>query len=282
MPWRRPRARSAGRHASGQDAGVPIRAPPPRRRRPRWPRRQPRRRPRRDQDATAADGDPPTTTPEPADSRWSGKKAAREGDRSRKEGPCAGGRPEKKAPAKAAAPKARPPKKQLTAAQVELRDRIRRTLAVQYQQPFNTRDNTAADLIKFCWAFGCQSEVERGDAPGQKVNAITCLCWDLPCGGYHVLAAGRRPHCRPRRLRSARRSCRSSWRCWRWPTSPSTTRSAPGETTRTVADLVESEKLTCRAGADMSLKLIGLSHYVEQATWKNSLDEPWSIEQIVA
>jgi hypothetical protein len=55
-----------------------------------------------------------------------------------------------------------------------------------------------------------------------------------------------------------------------------------GQTTRTVADLVESEKLACRSGTEMSLKLIGLSHYVEQATWKNGLDEPWSIEQMVA
>ncbi len=98
------------------------------------------------------------------------------------------------------------PKKQLTAAQVELRDRIRRTLEAQLQQPFNTRDNTAADLIKFCWAFGCRSEVERGDAPGTEGQRrhLPVLGPSLrripPAGGR------RRPDCRPRRLRPARRS----------------------------------------------------------------------------
>ncbi len=187
--------------------------------------------------------------------------------------------PKKKAPAKAA-PKAHP-KKQLTAAQVELRDRIRRTMASQYQQPFNTRDNTAADLIKYCWAFGCQSEIERAETPGQKVNAITCLCWDLPCGGYHVLA-----------LDGGHIAARIGYGLQDDPAEllamlamayvPSDYPLRAGQTTRTVADLVESEKLSCRSGTEMSLRLIGLSHYVEQATWKNSLDETWSIEQMVA
>ena len=32
----------------------------------------------------------------------------------------------------------------------------------------------------------------------------------------------------------------------------------------------------------MSLTLIGLSYYAGQATWKNNLDETWSIKRIVA
>ncbi|MGO8689761.1 MAG: hypothetical protein ACLQLG_09005 [Thermoguttaceae bacterium] len=188
--------------------------------------------------------------------------------------------PPKVASPKAEAPKAAP-KKQLTAAQVELRDRVRRTLEAQLQQPFNTRDNTAADLIKFCWAFGCRSEVERGDAPGQKVNAVTCLCWDLPCGGYHLLA-----------LDDGRIAARVGYGLQDDPAQflamlalahvPTDYPLRAGKTVRTVADLVESEKRACRSGADMSLKLVGLSHYAGQETWKNSLDEDWSIKRMVA
>ena len=186
----------------------------------------------------------------------------------------------KPAAPKAEAPKA-VPKKQLTAAQVELRDRIRRTLEAQLQQPFNTRDNTAADLIKFCWAFGCRSEVERGNAPGEKVNAVTCLCWDLPCGGYHLLA-----------LEDGRIAARVGYGLQDDPAQflamlalahvPTEYPLRAGKTVRTVADLVESEKRACRSGADMALKLVGLSHYAGQETWKNSLDEDWSIKRMVA
>ena len=49
-----------------------------------------------------------------------------------------------------------------------------------------------------------------------------------------------------------------------------------------VKDLVESEKLACRPGTDQSLRLIGLSHYLPgDASWKDSLGRPWSIEHMV-
>ncbi len=54
-----------------------------------------------------------------------------------------------------------------------------------------------------------------------------------------------------------------------------------GHQTRNIADLVESEKLACRSGDDMSLKLIGLSYYVDEPEWKNDLGETWSIERML-
>ena len=54
-----------------------------------------------------------------------------------------------------------------------------------------------------------------------------------------------------------------------------------GKVTRTVADLVEAEKLGCRSGGDASLKLIGLSFYVEQPQWTNDLGETWSLDRMV-
>ena len=55
-----------------------------------------------------------------------------------------------------------------------------------------------------------------------------------------------------------------------------------GETVRSVADLVESEKLSCRAGSDLSFKLIGLSRYMPpNATWKNDLGETWSVARLI-
>ena len=48
-----------------------------------------------------------------------------------------------------------------------------------------------------------------------------------------------------------------------------------------MADVIEYEKLTCRAGADMSLKLVALSHYVNEPSWKDNLGGPWTLRRIV-
>ena len=50
----------------------------------------------------------------------------------------------------------------------------------------------------------------------------------------------------------------------------------------TVADLIEYEKQGCRAGTELTFKLIGLSHYLESdEVWDNSLAEPWNIERLI-
>ncbi len=188
----------------------------------------------------------------------------------------------KSPPAKAGAKTAAtsPTKKQLTPAQVALRDRIRRTLAALYKQPFSSRDNTAADLINFCWGFGCESEVYQGDSNPQRINGITCLCWDFPCGGYQLLT-----------VEDGHIAARVGYGLQEHPSQflamlamsyvPAEYPIRSGEKIRTVADLVEQEKLTCRRGTNLSLKLIGLSCYVDQPSWKNSLGESWSIEKMV-
>jgi hypothetical protein len=55
-----------------------------------------------------------------------------------------------------------------------------------------------------------------------------------------------------------------------------------GQDVRSVADLVEAEKLGCRPGGEMSLKLIGLAYYLEQSHWQNDLGDQWSLERIIA
>jgi hypothetical protein len=54
-----------------------------------------------------------------------------------------------------------------------------------------------------------------------------------------------------------------------------------GKDTRTVADVIEAEKLGCRLNTDQSLKLIGLSYYVDEPEWKNDLRDTWTIERLI-
>jgi len=170
------------------------------------------------------------------------------------------------------------PKVELTPPMAALRDRVRQTLLAYYRQVFNTRANTATDIIHFCLAFGCSTEVHAGSE--QKINGITCLCWNYPCAGYEPLA-----------ICDGRINARIGYGAQEHPAQllamlatsyvPNDYPIRVGQTVRTVADLVESERLSCRSGTDLSLKLVGLAHYADGPAWKNDLGEEWSIERII-
>jgi hypothetical protein len=46
--------------------------------------------------------------------------------------------------------------------------------------------------------------------------------------------------------------------------------------------LIAYEKLTCRPGLDMSLKLVALAYYVQEPSWKDNLGGEWTLQRIVA
>ena len=60
--------------------------------------------------------------------------------------------------------------KQLSPEMVERRDRLRRLLAALRNQPFNTQQNTCTDVLDFCRAFGCETELtdSAGRPEGQR------------------------------------------------------------------------------------------------------------------
>ncbi len=173
------------------------------------------------------------------------------------------------------------PKRELTSAEVALRDRIRVTLAFHYRQALSASQNTATEVMHGCLAFGCNTEVYRSGSSGKKVNGITCLCWNYPCAGYEPLV-----------LSEGRVAARVGYGLQEHPSQllavlalsrvKATYPVRVGEDVRTVADLVEHEKLSCRSGRDLSLKLIGLAYYQgDDSTWENGLGEEWSIERLI-
>lgn len=172
------------------------------------------------------------------------------------------------------------PKKELSAAQIALRDRVRQTLATLRQQPFNTGENTVADVIAFCTAFGCETEIHQGGQNGQRINGITCLCWNMPCGGSEPLMSYE-GHFAPRIGFGYQDSPSQMAMMLAMSRVPSDYPVHVGDVVRTVADLIEHEKRTCRSGTDLSLKLVALCYYVHEPTWKNDLGEEWSLGRIV-
>jgi hypothetical protein len=177
-----------------------------------------------------------------------------------------------------AAATAGPALPELSAEMAALRDRVRLALATYYQQSLNTRDNTVSDILQVCLAYGCQSEVLYGS---EKLNGVTCLCWDYPCGDYqplmvingHVAArVGYGVQNEPSQLLAVLAMSRV----------PVDYPARVGNKVRTVADLVASEKLNCRAGIGQPFRLIGLSYYVPgKQSWTNDRGEPWNLERLI-
>jgi hypothetical protein len=180
-------------------------------------------------------------------------------------------------PANATAAK---PKPRLSPELTALRDQVRQQLAAHQKQTFNTRQNSATEVLSVCLAFGCDSEVTLDGADGRRINGITCLCWNYPCQGFEMLGFykdhtaarigyGYQEH--PGEFLAMLAMSRVA------DTYPIR---AAGKN-RKIADLVEAEKLACRSGGDASLKLIGLAYYVADPEWKNDLGETWSIERMI-
>jgi hypothetical protein len=189
-------------------------------------------------------------------------------------------KPDAKPAKEAVAPAAAQPKRELSPALAALRDQVRRTLAMHRGQSFNTQENSATEVMNYCLAFGCATEVSLEGANGKRINGITCLCWDYPCAGFDMLGLnqdhiaarigyGYQEH--PGEFLAMLAMSRVQ------PDYPVRT----GKDVRTVADLIEAEKLGCRSGSDISLTLIGLSYYVDEPNWQNDLGETWSIDRIV-
>jgi hypothetical protein len=173
------------------------------------------------------------------------------------------------------------PKIELTKTQIALRDQLRQTLSAFQKQAFSTRQNTADDILDFCLPYGCSTEITIFEKSGERrANGITALCWNYSCGGFEPLA-----------INDGRIVARVGYGLQSQPSQmlamlafarvqanyPLRVEKA----VRTVADLVESEKLSCRSDADLSLKLIGLTYYVDDASWKNDQGEEWTLERIV-
>ena len=184
--------------------------------------------------------------------------------------------------AKESAPAAKLAKKvkQLSAEMSERRDRVRRVLTALRSQPFNTQQNTCRDVLDFCHAFGCDTELTDNANSGQKVNGITCLCWNMPCAGYELMTISE-GHLAPRVGYGYQDGSSELAAILALSHVPAAYPARAGRTVRTVADLIEYEKLTCRAGLDMSLKLVALANYVREPSWKDSLGGEWTLQRIV-
>jgi hypothetical protein len=190
---------------------------------------------------------------------------------------------EQPGPAKTAEKQADAPQQgQLDPAMVALRDRVRRVLAQSMRQPINTGDNTPAEVLNFCLAFGCDAEIRYGNSAGNAINGIGCLCFGYPCAGYQLLAIDQEQRIMPRVGYGLQTHPSEMLAVLAQSAVPANYEVRVGERKGSVADLVAYEKLTCRSGDDLSYKLIGLTFYATGSdTWKNEIGQEWSLERLL-
>jgi hypothetical protein len=158
------------------------------------------------------------------------------------------------------------------------RDRIRRCLNLYYQDPVSVNDHSPWGIMHVLISYGVDTEIFVGE---RKVNAIGWLCFNGACRGQRLM------YVEDGKLR-VRIGPGVQGHPGQFLAMLAQSRVRPDYPIRvdgrefTVADLIESEKETCRAKTELTFKLIALSHYLKtDATWKNDLGEDWSIQRLI-
>jgi hypothetical protein len=163
----------------------------------------------------------------------------------------------------------------------ELRERVRSVLGAYFRRQLNTRDHNPWEVMHAIVAYGVDSELHRGGPKGETVNSIGWLCYNGACHGDRLLLIDRG--------RIAVRkgpSVQGHYGQFLAILAQSRVRTdypllVDGKSF-TVADVIESEKLGCQRGIELTFKLLSLAHYLDlDSTWKNQSGEDWSIEKLV-
>lgn len=161
---------------------------------------------------------------------------------------------------------------------VALRGKVRQTLSTYYHEPISIADHSPWGIMHALIAYGVDTQIQVN---GKSTNAIGHLCFNQPCRGMQLMTLegknlraqigpGYQGHAGQFLAMLAQSRVKTDYPI------------RVGGREFTVADLIESEKQTCRTKSELTFKLIGLSHYLTpDATWKNDLGETWSISRLI-
>jgi len=179
-----------------------------------------------------------------------------------------------------------------------LAEQIRQTVQSAWQLPLNTRDHTPAEMMLWALLWGCNAEAAYGGPDAKKVNTLAILCHNYPCADRQLLVK-HDGHFAARFGYGYQTHRGQFLALLAWARVPKDYPLQVGQEKRTVADLVEYEKLHCRSLVDrtspnppsaaitndQSHVLLGLSFYLEkpeETSWQNNLGEPWSLERLIS
>ncbi|HWA99752.1 MAG TPA: hypothetical protein VG713_14715 [Pirellulales bacterium] len=162
-----------------------------------------------------------------------------------------------------------------------LKRKVRQVIAMYRPKRLNNRDNNAWEVMHSIIGYGVRSELLRSSSTGAPVNSVSWLCANGPCKGDRMLYLDRG------RV-SARQGVgvqghygqflailAQSYVPIDYPLYVDSQKFA-------IEDLVKTEQLGCRAGTELTFKLIALAHYLpDDEPWTNREGETWTIDRLV-
>ena len=163
----------------------------------------------------------------------------------------------------------------------DLHGSIQRLLATNERRRPGLGDCTPDKVLAYCCPYASRAAANPAQAGQQPVNAVGALCWNFPCQGKTLF-----------RISGDQVIARVGNDYQQVPGSFLAMLAfseilldyeikADNES-RTLHNLVNTEKRNCTRGQNLSLVLLGLSSYVTpDEHWANSLGEAWSLERLV-
>jgi hypothetical protein len=180
-----------------------------------------------------------------------------------------------------ARPTTAPVRRPLTSDQRALSTRVRRVLNTYYKRQLNSRDHNPWEMMHAIIAYGVHTKIHRGGPKAPTVNAVSYLCWNGTCHGLELLYldknrvnARKGPYVQGHYAQLLAILAQSR--------VPKDYPLRVGDRKFTIADLIETEKLTCDDGMELTFKLIAFSHYCDSdMTWHNDKGEEWDIPRLI-
>jgi hypothetical protein len=163
-----------------------------------------------------------------------------------------------------------------------LRQWIAQTLTTYQRRPLNTAQHTPWEVMHGFIAFGIPTQVRVGGPAGDVVSAIGWSNSGGVCRGQTMLTVT------DGRLNALKGYFGVQGHAAQYLAILAQCRVASGSPIVvqgkrfTVADLIEEEKLSCKAGTELTFTLIAMAHYLPtDATWTARDGESWSIAKLV-
>lgn len=163
----------------------------------------------------------------------------------------------------------------------DLRDKVRKTLGSYYRRKLNTRDHTPWEVFHQIIAYGTETQVRKGGPKGPPVDAVRWLCDNRTSHGQKLMYLDR-GQLALGRAKGIQGHYGQFLAILAQHDIPRDYAIEFDGRRFTVEDLIATEQRTCRAGEELTFKLIAFMHYLEPgAEWKNDRGETWTVERIL-
>jgi hypothetical protein len=170
----------------------------------------------------------------------------------------------------------------LPAELAQLRDRLRKVLAIYYPKHLNTRDHSCWEMMHGIIAYGVDTKVFVNQPGGKTANGVGWMCFNQPCHGERLFFLDRGNQMVARRGPGLQGHLGQFLAIIAQSHVPADFPMKIGGKDFTIKDLIEHEKQDCRAGEELTFKLIGLSHYLDSDdTWTARDGKTWSIPRLI-